>query len=246
MIHLWSTLPAFRRHAAAAASARESGRRERSADRSLFSHAPNSATTTRGDACGTVNADVVGTSSSPGRASEGGRTSFALAHMNYARLIAPMDDPRMVEFARAMGPINEIARSTPGFVWSLDDDVDDDEDECGARRQRDAVECLRDDPLLFPQLSLWRDVDSIRHFAYKSGHAMYYRRRKEWFDPHHEGGAPYSVCWWHPLTFENDSRVVRPPTLLEAFDRRDRLRANGPAADAFDFATHADFPMPSS
>ena len=121
---------------------------------------------------------------------------IVLAHMNYARLIAPMEDPRIVEFSNAMGPINETARSTPGFVWSLDEDDDDngndknydrpDDDEGhvqSGRSQRMDVECLRDDPLLFPQLSLWHDIISLRHFAYKSGHAMYYRRRKEWIVP---------------------------------------------------------------
>ena len=183
-----------------------------------------------------------------------------LAHMNFARLVAPMDDPRMDEFASAMGPSNDIAKSTPGFAWSLDDDDEEEggEDECdgsggraGSRRQRDDVERLRDDPLLFPQLSLWHDVDSLRHFAYKSGHAMYYRRRKEWFEPHPDMEGPYSVCWWHRLTTEEEEDgggllVVRPPTLGEAFDRCDRLRADGPTAHAFDFSTHADFPMPSS
>ena len=122
---------------------------------------------------------------------------IVLAHMNYARLIAPMEDPRIVDFSNAMGPINETARSTPGFVWSLDEDDDDDNwndkhydrpdyDEGRvrfARSQRMDAECLRDDPLHSPQLSLWHDVDSLRHFAYKSGHAMYYRRRKEWIVP---------------------------------------------------------------
>ena len=184
---------------------------------------------------------------------------IVLAHMNYARLIAPMDDPGIVEFASAMGPINEIAKSTPGFVWSLDDDDDvenenendshrrDGGDCVSARRQRDDVECLRNDPLLFPQLSLWHDVDSIRHFAYKSGHAMYYRRRREWFEPHPVGSV-YSVCWWHRLALTNDGRDggPRPPTLSEAFDRCEHLRSNGPTAFAFDFASHADFPMPPS
>jgi len=170
-----------------------------------------------------------------------------------------MDDPRMVEFASAMGPINDIAKSTPGFAWSLDDDEGgggDENDGSGSadtRLQRDDVERLRDDPHLFPQLSLWHDVDSLRHFAYKSGHAMYYRRRKEWFEPHHpDVEGPYSVCWWHRLTTTKEEEdgglglVVRPPTLAEAFDRCDRLRADGPTAHAFDFSTHADFPMPSS
>jgi hypothetical protein len=64
----------------------------------------------------------------------------------------------------AMGPINEIARSTPEFVWSIDKGDDDDDggdknydrpdDNEGrvqsTRSQREDVKCLRDDPLLFP------------------------------------------------------------------------------------------------
>lgn len=57
------------------------------------------------------------------------RTSIVLAHMNYARLIAPMEDDIMNELRSAMGPINSIAKSTPGFIWSFDGDVDTTNDE---------------------------------------------------------------------------------------------------------------------
>ena len=171
---------------------------------------------------------------------------FVLAHMNYAKLIAPMEDDRMSELRSAMGPINSIAKSSPGFIWSFDDNVTTNENGCTQQQRRD-VECLHTDPLLFPQLSLWKDIKSIQHFAYKSGHNMYYRRRKEWFCS--TLPPPYSVCWWHRLVIcsdENGHAVVRVPTLKEAFERCERLRVDGPTQEAFDFATAANFAMPSS
>lgn len=164
------------------------------------------------------------------------RISIVLAHMNYARLIAPMEDDIMSELRSAMDPINSIAKSTPGFIWSFDDDdVDTHENGC-TKQQRTDVECLHADPLLFPQLSLWKDIKSIH---------MYYRRRKEWFVS--TLPPPYSVCWWHRLVVcsENGHTAVRVPTLKEAFDRCERLRVDGPTQEAFDFATSSSFPMPS-
>jgi hypothetical protein len=184
---------------------------------------------------------------------------IVLAQMNYARLLAPMDDDQMKEFAEAMGPINQLAKSTPGFVWSYDaanaaaaatdDDEDDTNDDI-----RDTVQMLREDPLLQPQLSLWTNMNSLRHFVFKSGHAMYYKRKKEWFSPPTPETTPYSVCWWYDLRNSGTNKnstdgntnhsLFHPPTLKEAFDRCDYLRIHGPTEYAFDFATHSKFPMP--
>jgi hypothetical protein len=111
--------------------------------------------------------------------------------MNYARLKAPLDDPSMDEFFRSLGPINALAKSTPGYVWSLD--LDDEELE----QQRSQVDVLRNDDLMMPQLSLWEDVESVQHFAFKSGHAMYLKRKREWFT---SPTCPYTVCWWWSIT----------------------------------------------
>lgn len=143
--------------------------------------------------------------------------------MNYARLKAPMDNESMREFRLAMDPVNAIAKSTPGFIWSLNH-VDD--------TQRDEVTVLRDDPLLMPQLSLWKDLTSIQHFAFKSGHAMYLKRRKEWFTE-----PSFAVCWWRLSSLE-------PPTLKEAYEKCDYLQQHGPSETAFTFKS--SFPMPSS
>jgi Domain of unknown function (DUF3291) len=164
----------------------------------------------------------------------------ALAQMNYARLVAPMDDDRMKEFALAMDPINQLARSTPGYLWSFDNDhhdphshhhdhhdhhdhhpMEEEDDNFDSRMARSTVDLLRDDPLIQPQLSLWKDMNSLRHFVFKSGHAMYYKRKKEWFHPPTPDMIPYSVCWWHEMrcTTATNASSFQPPSLKEAFDR---------------------------
>lgn len=154
---------------------------------------------------------------------------IVLAQMNYARLVAPMDDPEMKEFKLALEPVNVIAKTTPGFVWSYDND-----DEA----EHMAVDLLREDPLLMPQLSLWKDMASLRHFVFKSGHAMYFKRKKEWFTA---PPSPYSVCWWYDLT----ANKYQPPSLKESFERCAHLKEHGPTEHAFDFASAEKFPMPS-
>ena len=154
---------------------------------------------------------------------------YFLGHMNYARLRAPLDHPSMTEFRLALEPINAIARSTPGFVWSLDECTDE---------LRHAVPVLRNDPLLMPQLSLWTDVQSLQHFAFKSGHAMYLKRKGEWFTPVLD--PPFAVCWWRPAQDEH------PPTLVEAFERCAHLKCHGPSDQAFNFTTAKKFPAPST
>ena len=153
---------------------------------------------------------------------------IVLAQMNYARLVAPLDDPKMNEFRLALEPVNILAKTTPGFVWSYDNDNE---------AEHMAVDRLREDPLLMPQLSLWKDMASLRHFVFKSGHGMYFKRKKEWFTA---PPSPYSVCWWYDLTTHN----YQPPSLKESFERCDHLREHGPTDHAFDFASAEKFPMP--
>ena len=136
----------------------------------------------------------------------------------------------MAEFKAAMDPINALAKRTPGFVWSLD---------YPAKGADDSVPHeLRDDPLLMPQLSLWENPQAIQHFAFKSGHFMYYKRKREWFT---SPAAPWSVCWWFLST--GDAPV---PTLAQAFDRLRLLRENEKSTpQAFELSTAKDFPKPT-
>ena len=156
---------------------------------------------------------------------------YYLAHMNYARLKAPLDDPSMAEFQAAMDPINALAKRTPGFVWSLDSPL--------YEADVAAVPELRDDPLCMPQLSLWESHTALQHFAFKSGHFMYYKRKREWFTPPPQ--VPFwAVCWWFP---SNPQAPV--PTLTQAFARLQVLCTNQQSTkEAFELSKAKDFPRP--
>ncbi|WP_327091943.1 DUF3291 domain-containing protein [Nonomuraea sp. NBC_01738] len=137
-----------------------------------------------------------------------------LAQLNAARLLAPIDDPRVAEFADGLEPINALADSAPGFVWRMRADHDD---------PRAIVKVETDDYLAFTY-SVWRSRDELWNFIYRSAHLEYLRRRREWFEHLAE---PYSVMWWIP------EGVV--PTMEDGFARLERLRTHGPGPEAFTF-----------
>lgn len=136
-----------------------------------------------------------------------------LAQLNVGRLKHPVDHPGSAEFIDALDPINLLGERTPGFVWRLTGDGND---------ATDVGFPGEDDPRFIVNLTVWEDVESLRHFAYRSGHAMYLRRRREWFE---DLGEPVTVLWWVP-----EGHV---PTVAEAAERLARLRTDGPSAEAF-------------
>ncbi|MGI9644303.1 MAG: DUF3291 domain-containing protein [Ilumatobacteraceae bacterium] len=142
--------------------------------------------------------------------------TFHLAQLNVGRLHHPLDHEASAEFERALDPINALAESSPGFVWRLTDD--DGQSSSYVRLPGE------DDPLLIVNFSIWEDLESLRHFVFKSGHASYLRRRREWFQKSEEA---YHVLWWTP--------AGTIPTLADAGERLDRLRAHGSTPDAMSF-----------
>lgn len=143
-----------------------------------------------------------------------------LAILNIAKQRADLTDPSMAEFVAATAPINAIARSTPGFIWSFDNDDPS---------IRAAVAELKNDPLILPQLSVWESLESLKHFAFQSGHVQYYKRRHEWFCPNFP--KPYTVLW----------HCSDRTTLSEAFERLQHLKDQGPTEHAFTFASASKF-----
>lgn len=138
-----------------------------------------------------------------------------LAEFNIARLRAPLDADDNAEFVAVLDAVNRIAEVSPGFVWRLTSDDD---------RSASYVQ-VYDDPLLIVNFSVWTDLDSLRHYVYRSGHGAYFRRRKEWFD---DSGSAL-VCWWIP--------AGEIPSTDEAVARLARLEREGPSPDAFTFTT---------
>jgi hypothetical protein len=131
-----------------------------------------------------------------------------VAQLNIGRLHHPLDSAETAEFDAALGPINALAEATPGFVWRL---VDEDGQSSSFVRIPEI-----DDPLTIVNMSVWADLESLRHFVLRSGHAMYLRRRREWFEPAAEATA---VCWWLP--------AGGIPDLSDAYRRLLHLRARG-------------------
>lgn len=134
-----------------------------------------------------------------------------LAQFNISRNRYPLSDPRMKEFLDNVERVHRAAEQIDGFVWRLHDETGH------AMNIR-----VYDDPEILPNLTVWRDVESLERFVWKTVHSRLYARRDEWFakiEP-----AKF-VMWW----IEEGHR----PPMTEGRDRLDYLRANGASDYAF-------------
>ena len=151
------------------------------------------------------------------------RVDFHLAELNIARISEPLDAEESAEFVAALGPVNTLAELSPGFVWRLTD-------QDGQSSSYVPLEGV-DDPQVIVNYSIWTDMESLRHFMFRSGHAMYLRRRREWFDTHVELDT---VCWWIP--------AGTIASLAEAYERLGHLREHGPSQTGWLFNEPLDRP----
>ncbi len=136
-----------------------------------------------------------------------------LAQLNIAKARAPMEDPLLKEFVDNLEPINQLAEQSPGFIWRL-------QDESGAATSFQAFE----DPLIISNMSLWKSVQHLKDFIYKTHHLDFLVRKEDWFERLPEGNQ---VMWW----VEDDHR----PNLEEAKQRLMYLREHGESPYAFTF-----------
>lgn len=145
---------------------------------------------------------------------------YHLAQYNIARLLEPLDTPRLADFVAALDPLNRLAEQSPGFVWRHQT----------AEGNSTAVR-VRGDPMIIINFSVWESVESLFEYAYHSEHVEMFRRRREFFE---HADLPYLVLWWVPAGHE--------PSVEEADARLDCLRENGPTPSAFTFKSR--FPPP--
>jgi hypothetical protein len=82
-------------------------------------------------------------------------------------------------------------------------------------------------------MSVWRDVESLNRYVYQSAHVELMKKRREWFERMDQA---FLVLWWVP--------AGHIPSVAEAIERLERLRAQGPTCEAFTFR-HA-FPPPDA
>lgn len=147
---------------------------------------------------------------------------FHLAELNVAWLRHPLDSVETSEFVSVLDAVNQIAEVSPGFVWRLQ----------AEGNQPSSYLTAYEDPLVIVNLTVWTDVESLKHFTYRSGHGAYFRRRGEWFEP---AAMAHMVCWWVP--------VGTVPGLADAMLRLEHLRTNGPSNGGF--LVNAPLPKPA-
>jgi hypothetical protein len=148
--------------------------------------------------------------------------SYELAQLNIGIIRGPMDSPLMAEFAANLQRINALAEAASGFVWRLQTEAGD----------ATAIRPFENENMLL-NMSVWRDVESLNRYVYRSAHVAVMRRRKEWFERMHEA---FLVLWWVPSGHR--------PSVDEALAKLDLLRSQGPSAEAFTF--RQAFPPPDS
>lgn len=148
-------------------------------------------------------------------------TDWALAQLNIAHLLAPLDSPELSGFVANLDRINTLAEQSPGFIWRLKGEL-----------VNTAISMRAFGPDVIPNLSVWSSIDALHDFTYRTAHVEVMSQRKHWFSRIDEA---HMVLWWVP----RDHR----PTLIESSQRLNQLRESGATADAFSFKTA--FPPPA-
>jgi hypothetical protein len=139
-------------------------------------------------------------------------SNYHLAQLNVAELKAPLESPELKDFVDNLDRINALAEGSPGFQWRLKGDGND----------ATSLRPLGDKVIV--NLTVWRDVASLRDYVYKSAHVEIMKRRREWFS---RMADAYLALWWVP--------AGHVPTVAEAVARLLHLRKYGPSAEVFTF-----------
>jgi uncharacterized protein DUF3291 len=137
-------------------------------------------------------------------------------------MLGAIDSPIMAEFVARLDEVNALAESSPGFVWRLKTEDGD----------ATAIRPYEDDRIIV-NMSVWSGPAALHDYVYRSAHVEVMRRRREWFSRMTES---FVVLWWVPEGHR--------PTVAEAVERLDWLRAHGPSPRAFTF--REQFPPPDT
>jgi hypothetical protein len=141
-------------------------------------------------------------------------SNYQLAQLNIGELRAPLDSPELKDFVDNLDGVNALAESSPGFVWRLK----------GYGNDATSLRPYESDKIII-NMSVWRDVASLRAFVYDSAHVAIMKRRREFFT---RMVKAYMVLWWVPEGHE--------PTVEDAVAKLEHLRVHGPTPEAFTFA----------
>ncbi len=147
---------------------------------------------------------------------------YFIAEINIAKMKGvDINDPIMKEFVENLDAVNQIAEKSEGFVWRLKDE----------NNNATILNPYNDETIII-NVSVWKSIETLENFMYRTFHSDFLKRRKEWFLTY---GSAHTAMWWIP-----EGHI---PTMQEAVDKLSFLQTNGPSPNSFDF--RHKFPAPS-
>lgn len=146
---------------------------------------------------------------------------YHIAEINVARMKGVnINDPIMQEFVSNLERVNKLAENSEGFIWRLKDENND----------ATSFNPYNDEQVII-NISVWKSIESLENFVFKTFHSDFLKRRKEWFDSY---GKMHLGMWWI-LEGEN-------PGIQEAVNKLEYLQKNGSSKLVFNFKNK--FPKP--
>jgi hypothetical protein len=124
-----------------------------------------------------------------------------------------INDPIMKEFVENLDAVNQIAEKSEGFVWRLKNE----------NNNATSLNPYNDETIII-NVSVWKSIETLENFMYRTFHSDFLKRRKEWFLNY---GSAHIAMWWIP-----EGHI---PTMQEAVDKLSFLQTNGPSPNSFDF-----------
>ena len=97
----------------------------------------------------------------------------------------------------------------------------------GDYKQKRAMRRIQafEDPNLLVNMSVWKDIESLKNFVYKTFHVELIQNRDAWFD---KIVNVHQALWWIPQG--------TLPTIQEAKEKLKQLQEKGSTQEAFTFA----------
>jgi len=139
-----------------------------------------------------------------------------IAQMNVGTTLYDTDDPRMAYFMENLDRVNALAEATPGFVWRL----------MGEGNNATDIKPT-ENPRFIVNMSVWRSIEALFDYVYRSDHRAVMVRRREWFA---KPEGPYHVLWW--------VEAGHIPSIEEGLARLSHLATHRPTPRAFTFREH--------
>jgi hypothetical protein len=137
-----------------------------------------------------------------------------LAQINIGRLLAPIDDPRIAEFVSQLDPVNALADGAAGFVWRL---------QSATGNATDVA--YNGDSSVIVNMSVWKSVETLRDYVYRSNHLQVLRERAKWFE---KMDKPHCCLWWVP--------AGHIPAVVEGRERLEHYQLHGATPYSFWFS----------